>query len=88
MVGDLAGDVAQHEPLAFLHSAIADHDEIGIDLLGHVEDRRRRVAWAGIYVRWNANLGGAVGRGGEHRPGDVGLVDLPRLSGGRPRRCA
>ena len=54
VVGDLVGDAAQQEPLTRLRALIADHDEIGVDLLGYVKDDRCGVAQAGIGLRGNA----------------------------------
>ena len=39
MVADLVRDRPEQEPLGPSHPLVADHDQVGARLLGHVEDR-------------------------------------------------
>ena len=47
-MGDLVGDAAEQEAPGPGHALVADHDQVGLDLLGDVEDRVGRVALAGV----------------------------------------
>ena len=45
-MGDLVRDAAEQEALRARHPLVADHDQVGVLLLGDVEDRVRWVAFA------------------------------------------
>ena len=47
VVGDLVRHAAEQEALGAGHALVADHDQVGVLLLGDVEDRVRRLALAG-----------------------------------------
>ena len=77
VVGDPVGDGAEQEAPGAGHPLVADHDQVGAELLGDVEDRVRGIALARVGARRHARRAGAV-RGVVQRRVDVrAAVDHP-----------
>ena len=56
VMGDLVRDASQQEALGSGHALVADHDQVGLLLLGHVQDRVGGVALAGVGLHLHAGL--------------------------------
>ena len=67
VVADLVGHRAEQEALGAGHALVADHDEVGAALLGHVEDGVGRIALARVGLGRHAGglrLGRRLAQGG------------------------
>ena len=77
MVRHLVWHAAEQEALRTGHALVADDDEVGALLLGHVEDRVGRVALAGEGLDLHARLLDLVGRVAERGLHVLTRIDRP-----------
>src|SRR5215211_6333634 len=61
VVGDLVGHADEEEALGTRHALVADHDEVGVLLLGNIEERVGRIPLTGVRGDLDALLPGGPG---------------------------
>ena len=81
-MGDLVRHASEQEALRSRHALVADHDQIGLRLLGDVEDRVGRVALAGMRLSLDVLLPRLARRAVEHQANVLTWVDgVPDVAG-------
>ena len=77
VMGDLVRHAAEQEALGAGHALVADHDQVGALLLGHVEDRVGRIALARVDLHLDALRLEPLARPPQRRVHVLARVDHP-----------